>query len=291
MRKLAASLMVFTFVAAALVASFFGGSTSSAQDAPLLTATPSHTPIFTPLAMLNANFEGGHDEQGKPFGWNDAGTQKTDRVKCIKGIGGPGSTNLNSDLRGQNLVNQEVNIGPPPEVCSFVFKGERRSKTGVLYQDVPITSSFQIGQPIAIGAEISGKNLAGNRFTLEGVLYFTYFWEKPGKIRVSQVIDFVTNNEIRLLYLTAKLETLGSNMIFYRPVWLRLKLKYRGSSGQLNVGNVQANALIPSPTPTASKTPPGQSTPPCAGEDCPLPVRLTPTPFPFPTLPPGPGGE
>lgn len=290
MRKLAASLMVFTFVAAALVASFFGGSASSAQDAPLLTTTPSHTPIFTPLAMLNADFEDGHDEHGKPFGWNSAGTQKRDRVKCSNG-GGPASANTSSDLRGQSVVSSEVKVVPPLEICGFVFKGIGKGKASALLQDVPIASSFQPGQPIEIAAGIRGDNLAGSAFFVEGLLYYTDFDDQLGKIRVSRKLDFTTNDEIHDLYTNVKLETLGAQMNPALPFWLRLKLKYRGSSGQLNVRNVQANALIPSPTPSASKTPLGQSTPPCAGEDCPLPVRLTPTPFSQPTQKPTSGGE
>lgn len=275
MRKLAASLMVFTFVAAALVSSFFGGSPSSAQDAPLLTQAPSHTPMVTPLAMLNSDFEGGTDEQGQPFGWNNAGVNKRDRVKCAKG--------------------GTIGIVPPPERCHFMFKGAEGGKVSVLRQDIPIVRDFQPGQPIEIVARIGGKNLAGNTFTVEGILYYTDFSARVGKIRVSHEVDFVTNDEIHYLSPTTKLETLDAQMNPVWPFWLRLKLKYRGTSGWLVVGGVKANALIPSPTPLPSKTPLGQPTPPCAcePESRRLESRIHPTRTPFsqPTRLPISGGE
>lgn len=289
MRKLAASLIVFAFVAAAMVSSFFGGSPSSAQDVPLLTTTPSHTPMVTPLAVLNSDFEGGTDEQGQPFGWNSAGVNKRDRVKCAKGVGPASNNNTGSDLRGQSIVSQEVKIVPPPERCHFMFKGAE-GKVSVLRQDVPIASNFQPGQPIEIVARIGGKNLAGSTFALEGILYYLDIWGRPSKIRALGEANFATNDEVKFIYVNAKLETLASNMNIYsvyRGVWLRLKLKYRGTAGQLAVAGVKAHALIPSPTPTGQ-----MPTPACGGEDCDLPrPTATRTPFPYPTPPTGLGGE
>lgn len=277
MRKLAASLIIFAFVATALVSSFFGGSPSRAQDAPLLTTTPLGLPPVTSLALLNPDFEGGYDEHSQPFGWNNAGVDKRDRVRCSKG--------------------GTIGIVPPPERCAFVFKGTEGGKASVLLQDVPIEKNFQPGQPIAISATVSGKNLAGSTFLVEGILYYVDFSAQPRKIRAAGEINIATNDDLYIRSVDTKLETLGSDLNFYsgKGTWLRLKLRYRGTSGQLAVANVNANALIPSPTPTASKTPLGQPTPPCAcePESRRLESRIHPTrtPFPFPPQRTGLGGE
>lgn len=57
-----------------------------AQDRPLLTTTPSHTPIITPLALQNPDFEIDLDGDAQPDGWATNGLKKRDRVRYLRGM-------------------------------------------------------------------------------------------------------------------------------------------------------------------------------------------------------------
>jgi hypothetical protein len=99
MIRKAAAVCMGCFV---LLAAWIGSATphhlSRAQDVPMLTTTPSNTPIRTPLALQNPSFEINTDGNKHPDGWDTTALKRRDGVRCEP-------TGVSLDLRGLETEN------------------------------------------------------------------------------------------------------------------------------------------------------------------------------------------